>query len=364
VRRALRFEKPDRTPRDFVAAPEVWNRLAGHFGVRDRGEILERLDVDCRVVSYDTFCRHPDIDPDRIDMDAPQERSSTGGMWRAVEPDGCNRDIWGAQRRRVANAFGSLDELASYPLAAASGIEDLRKHRWPEPSWWDFTTLRDVIAGLNRSAVYSIRYRVGSVFETAWSLYGLATFLEELASDPRKPMYLMERIAEVHLENLRRVLETAVDLIDVVYFYDDLATQNGLLLSPRLYARYIQPWHCRIIAMAARFGKPAMMHCCGSVYPLIPTLIDMGLAVLNPIQPSARNMEPERLAAAFGGRIAFHGGVDVQHFLPCATPDQVRERVAATSRVLGERGGYIRAGSHHIQADTPLENILAMMSVD
>lgn len=364
VSQALRFERPDRTPRDFAAAPEVWTRLGNHFGTQVRDEILGRLGVDCRVVSYDSFCEHPDVTPGEIDMNASQERSSTGGMWRAIQPDGSNRDIWGAHRRRVPNAFGSFDEIVSYPLESARGIDDLRKHKWPEPGWWNFGELRNVIAGMNQSAVYSIRYRVGSVFETAWSLYGLERFLAELASEPDNPLYIMERIAEVHLENLRRVLETAGDLIDIVYFYDDLAAQNSLLLSPRFYTRYIQPLHRKIIELAASYGKPTMMHSCGSIYLLIASLIDMGLAILNPIQPSARDMEPERLAAEYGGRIAFHGGIDVQQFLPRATPEEVRQRVAHTSTVLGAHGGYIRAGSHHIQADTPVENILAMMSVD
>jgi uroporphyrinogen decarboxylase len=98
---------------------------------------------------------------------------------------------------------------------------------------------------------------------------------------------------------------------------------------------------------------------CGSVYRLIPRLIGMGLAVLNPLQPSARHMEPERLAAEFGGRLAFHGAIDVQQFLPRATPAEVREKVAWTCETLGRNGGYIMAGSHHIQADMPIENVLA-----
>jgi uroporphyrinogen decarboxylase len=89
----------------------------------------------------------------------------------------------------------------------------------------------------------------------------------------------------------------------------------------------------------------------------------MGLAILNPVQPHARSMDASRLAAEFGGRIVFHGGVDVQHLLPCATPDQIKEHVARLSETLGAQGGYIRAGSHHIQADTPIENVLAMFSV-
>ena len=143
------------------------------------------------------------------------------------------------------------------------------------------------------------------MFETAWSLYGFERFQIDLANHPEMPLYVMERIAEVHLENLRRVLELAGDLIDLVYFYDDAATGDGLLISPKMYERYLQPFHQRLTDKARQFNKPTMLHCCGSVYSLIPRWIDMGLSVLNPIQPLARSMEPERLAAEFGGESPF-----------------------------------------------------------
>jgi uroporphyrinogen decarboxylase len=318
------------------------------------------LGVDCRLVSYDSFCHDPAVDPAEVDCGASQERSSLAGLWRRVLPDGGNRDIWGAHRRRVANAFGVLDQFASHPLAEAASLAHLQKYRWPRPDWWDFRPLPQAISALNDTATFHIRYRVGSVFETAWSLVGFEKFLSDLAVQPELPAYIMERIAEVHLANLETALRLAGEQIDLVYFYDDLASQHGLLLSPAMYDRFIRPHHQRLIDLAARYGKPAMLHCCGSVYALLPRLIEMGLAVLNPVQPQARNMAHEKLAREFGDKIAFHGGIDIQDFLPRATPGQVRHQVAATCQILGAQGGYILSGSHHIQADTPLENILAM----
>jgi uroporphyrinogen decarboxylase len=362
VNQAVAFQKPDRTPRDFAAVPEVWTKLAKHFGTDDRNAILKRLDVDCRIVSYDSFCCPPGVSQAEVDQSASRERSSVGGMWRRIEPDGSNRDIWGAHRRRVATAFGTLDELTSFPLDSADTLEDLKQYNWPTTEWWNFSSLPETIQAFDESEAYNIRYRVGSVFETAWSLVGLEKFLIDLAITPALPLYIMERIAEVHLDNLKRVLDLAGDLIDIVYFYDDVATQEALLMSPEMYRQYLQTFHQRIIDLALSRGKRAMMHCCGSVYLLVDRLIDMGLSILNPIQPSAKNMEPERLAREFAGRIAFHGGIDIQQFLPKATHVQVREKVRYTCELLGKNGGYILAGSHHIQGDVPLENVLAMYS--
>ena len=363
VNGAISHRRTDRTPRDFAAVPEVWRQLQEHFETSERSEVLARLGVDCRIISYDSFCHDPEVDPAEVDWEASQERSSLSGMWRRVLPDGSNRDIWGAHRRRVANAFGTLDQFASHPLAEAASLEDLQQYRWPEPAWWDFRAVPQAISALNEKAVFHIRYRAGSVFETAWSLVGFERFLSDLALQPELPAYIMERIAEVHLANLESVLRLAGDQIDLVYFYDDLASQNGLLISTGMYDRFLRKHHQGLIDLAARYGKRAMLHCCGSVYPLLPQLIEMGLAVLNPVQPRAKNMAHAKLAREFGGRIAFHGGIDIQDFLPRATPDQVREHVTATTEILGAQGGYIMSGSHHIQADTPLVNILAMYEV-
>lgn len=360
VNQTIAFQKPDRTPRDFAAVPEIWKKLGDYFGVESRNEILKYLDVDCRIVSYDSFCQHPGVDTSQISATASMERSSIGGMWRKIEPDGSNRDIWGAHRRRVSHRYGAYDEFASFPLEDAQSIEDLKKYEWPRPDWWRFDGLSSFIDELNDRAVYNIRYRIGSVFETSWSLYNFEKFLLDLAMQPEMPQYVMERVTEVHIENLRTVLSSVGDLIDIVYFYDDIASQESLLISPKMYEDIVQPYHQKLIDIAASYGKPTMMHCCGAVYPMIDTFIEMGLTVLNPIQPTAKNMNPEKLAEEFGGRIAFHGGIDIQSFLPTATPNQVVEKVKYTSELLGKNGGYIIAGSHHIQADTPVENILAM----
>lgn len=360
VNKAIAFQKPERVPRDFAAVPEIWRKLGDYFGTEDRSEILKNLNVDCRIVSYDSFCTPPNIDTGNVNMYASQERSSLGGMWRNSLPDGSNLDIWGAHRKKIKNPSGELEQFASFPLESAQSIEELSNYIWPHPDWWDFSEIRSIIDNLNDSAAYSIRYRIGSFFETAWSIYNFEKFQVDMLLNPHMPKYVMDRIAEVHIQNLKTVLDLAGDLIDIVYYYDDIATQNGLLISPEMYEEFIQPYHQKAIDLAASYGKPTMMHCCGSAYPLIETFIQMGLKILNPIQPSAVNMNPEKLIAEFGGRITFHGGIDVQQFLPSASPQQVKEKVAYTCETLGVKGGYILSGSHHLQADIPVENVLAM----
>lgn len=341
VNKALAFEKPDRTPRDFAASPEIWAKLQQHFGVEEREDILKKLNIDCRVVASDSFCSPP---PDHI---RPEE-------------NGVKTDIWGARRKKIKIPTGYLEEYESYPLESAQSVDDLKQHAWPEQDWWDFADIRAIIEKINVSAAYNIRYRIGGFFETAWSFYGFEKFLLDLALNPDMPKYVLDRIAEIHINNLNSALENASDLIDIVYFYDDIASQNSLLMSPEMYNQFVKPYHAEVIQTAAKYDLPVMMHCCGSVFTLIDDLIGMGLKILNPIQPSAKDMNPEKLIDEFGGRIVFHGGIDIQKFLPFAAPEEVREKVEYTSNLLGSNGGYIMSGSHHIQSDTPLENVLAM----
>jgi uroporphyrinogen decarboxylase len=346
VNKALKFEKPDRTPRDFAASPEIWDKLGSYFETQDRNEILQKLDIDCRVVAADSFCRPP---------------SGTG---RQADENGINIDIWGARRKKIKIPTGHLEEYESYPLESAQTVDDFAKHIWPQQDWWDFSELRSHINKINNNQLYNIRYRIGGFFETAWSIYNFEKFLLDLALNPAMPKYVLERIGEIHIQNLKIVLDKAADMIDIVYFYDDVASQNSLLIAPEMYEEFVKPYHAEVIRIASNYELPVMMHCCGSVYPLIDSFIDMGLRILNPIQPSAKNMNPEKLSDEFGGRIVFHGGIDIQKFLPFASPDEVKEKVEYTCNLLGSSGGYIMSGSHHIQSDTPLENVLAMYDLD
>ena len=166
VNQAIFFQRPDRVPRDFAAVPEIWKGLGDYFGTEDRNETLKRLDVDCRIVSYDSFCQHPESDFKEVNMEVSQERSSVSGMWRKVEPDGSNRDIWGAHRKKVQTRFGALDQFASFPLESAQSLGDLENYQWPQPDWWDFENLRSHIEQLNDTAVEYAKKTIDTILTT------------------------------------------------------------------------------------------------------------------------------------------------------------------------------------------------------
>jgi uroporphyrinogen decarboxylase len=371
---ALSHQSPDRLPVDFLATPEIWDLLAERLGVdRQRldeslffdpawEEILRRLEVDCRVISYDQFCAPPEgAFPlgGRTEWWNVQSRSTPARMWRWVEEDGKATEIFGRRFRVQANELGSYEENMP-ALAAAQSLAEVKAHRWPDPDWWDFRPAKSVIRAMNRDRPRHVRFRMGSVFEVAWQLRGMETFLPEMAADPAIPTYMMERITDIMTEVTRRLLDEAGDDIDMVYFYDDVGSNLSLLISKKMWRALIRPCHQKLIDVAKKRGKQVMYHTDGAVRPLIPDLIEMGIDVLNPIQPGTTGMEPAALKRDFGAQISFHGGVDIVGLLPKASPADVRKAVRGLAADLGQNGGYIMAGSHHIQCDTPLDNVLAL----
>lgn len=374
VETALAHRQPDRTPVDFLAVPEIWTQLAAHFGLPpDKpGDdayfdpvweaVLERLEVDARVISFDQFCAPPTgaFGPGgRPEVWEVQSRSTPARMWRWRTDNGLALDIFGRGFREIANPTGVYEEHVP-TLAGASTLAEVQAHNWPDPDWWDFSGARAVVDALNKNGAKHIRYRMGTVFELAWQMRGMEKFLIELAGEPEIPDYMMERIADITIEVTKRALEAVGDAVDMVYFYDDLAANASLLMSKKMWRARIRPVHEKLIGVAKRYGKKVMYHSDGALRPLIPELIELGVDVLNPIQPSVAGMDAEGLKADFGDRLSFHGGVDIVGLLPKGAPDEVRAAARALIRVLGAGGGYVLASSHHIQSDTPLANVLAL----
>jgi uroporphyrinogen decarboxylase len=129
-----------------------------------------------------------------------------------------------------------------------------------------------------------------------------------------------------------------------------------------MFETLVKPYYEERIAYTKKFTKARYFHhTCGSVYSLIPHLIGAGVNILNPIQPGARDMEPEKLKKAYGDQLTFWGGIDTQHTLPYGTKEEVKEEVWRILDAMGaERGGYVLAPAHNIQPDVPPENIIAL----
>ncbi len=340
VETAIQRLEPDRVPFDFWAVPEESQKLRQYLGVQTDEEVLQLLGIDCRQIQPDY------VGPAPIDL----------GNGVFVEP-------WGSQRHLQSNPYGVYEEYAEYPLAEARNIAEVEAYPyWPVAEFWDYSGLKAKIAQLNQTVEYHLRYEVGGIFESAWGLYGLERFLIHMATGEMEiPNAIMACYTELFIANASRALEAAGGQIDMVYIFDDIGTQNGPLMSVRMWKQYILPWHMRLLESIRHYRARVMYHSCGAILPFIKDLVEeMKIDVLNPLQPRAAGMDLGYIKNTYGKQIAFHGGIDLQETLPHATPEVVKQEVAERCRILGEGGGYICAPAHNIQADVPVGNVIAM----
>ncbi len=210
---------------------------------------------------------------------------------------------------------------------------------------------------------YAISLSVGcNLLEWSQFLFGMENTFHYLASEKRKMARFLDRLTEVHLEELSRLLPKVRGYVQILVFGDDLGTQRGPQMSPATYRELFLPRHKRIYEYAKRLtGAHIFLHSCGGIYQMIPHLIEAGVEILNPVQTSASYMEPERLKREFGRDITFWGGgCDTQHLLARATPAEVREDVRRRLEVFMPGGGFVWAPVHNILADVPPENVLAL----
>ncbi|GAG38087.1 unnamed protein product, partial [marine sediment metagenome] len=203
--------------------------------------------------------------------------------------------------------------------------------------------------------------RCRGFFEISHFMCGMDKFMMDLALNPEFACCLMDHILDYLLEDTRRTLGAGNGNYTIYEYNDDIASQRGLLISPQMWRRYIKPRMAKVCDLIHSYGTKVRYHSCGSVYTIIPDLIEIGVDILSPVQPLAADMDPFRLKKEFGNNLAFHGAIDIQELLPKGSEQDVRNQVRRTIDMVGKDGGYILAGSHTIQADAPLENIIAMI---
>jgi uroporphyrinogen decarboxylase len=339
VETAIHLRQPDRVPFDFWAVPEMLLSLKNLLNAQTNEELLQLLGIDCRIVA-----------PDYI---GPLlERFSDNTFYTE----------WGSHRRLFSNEFSTYEEYASFPLANATSVSEVQTwNKWPKTEYWDWNSIVPKIKKVNQNVHYHIRYDVGGIFESAWALYGLEKFLIDLTERPETPCAIMDCYTDLMIANVHNLMKEAGGFIDIVYTYDDIATQNSLLMSPKMWREFIFPRHQRLNKVIKSYGLKILYHSCGAVYPLIRPLVeDLGIDVLNPLQPRAAMMDMQKIKDEFGRKIAFHGGIDLQQTMAHGTVEDVRAEVASRISILGKNGGYICTTAHYIQADTPLENVIAL----
>ncbi|MBN1540825.1 hypothetical protein JW992_01680 [candidate division KSB1 bacterium] len=274
----------------------------------------------------------------------------------ATEPlcqDGLKRwsDEWGTGW--TDDGHGAKTE--SYPLS--QGYEGLETYAFPDPYLpGRFVAADDQLKNRRERYLRSVVWF--TLFERLWMLRGFENMLMDPYVYERDFCRLRDRIVDYNLAIIDHWLNRGVH---AVFFSDDWGSQRGLLMNPDDWRRFYKPAYQALFDRVRNGNAHVWMHLCGNITAILPDLIDIGLNVLNPVQPQAMNVK--WLSRQFGGKVCFNGGVDVQGTLVNGTPEEVKREVHELVELFGKfNGGYIGGTSHSIMPETPLANVIALYS--
>jgi uroporphyrinogen decarboxylase len=359
VQCAMNHEEPDRVPFFLgTSSPTTmlgpaYDRFKAHLGIRRETRLFSKA------------FQYAELDEDilqRFGSDGRPIYAKAGpATLRREVSESVLIDDWGITWERKPSSL--YYEIAKCPLRGAS-IDDLEKYPWPDlahPS--RFVGLADEARRLHDETPYAV-VALGymQLFDMGMLLRGLDQWMLDLAGDPEFAHALLRKVTDMMTASARSYLAEVGPYIDLITISDDLGTQKGPMISPKMYREMIKPYHAELIsAIKEKHNVKTFFHSCGDVYRLIPDLIEVGVDVLNPVQVSAGEMaDTVRLKREYGGKLTFCGGIDTRWVMPCGTTDDVRAEVRRRITDLAPGGGYIAATVHCIQPDVPPENVVAM----
>ena len=341
-------------------------------------EVLDRFQVDVIELGrgfglekeYWKEWQLPDGTPGKIPAHINLVKEN--GNWFACSDDGT---------RIAAQPKGSLyfDQIY-FPL---QGVKDLKtvdfdaafeKSMWnklsnpPAPLGYDSEGMQKLREGAKKLRESTDRAIValfgGNLHEIPQFLFRADNWFMMLASEPDQTHHFLDQLVEYHLNNLEKFLSAVGDYIDIIQFGDDLGMQTGPQISKKMYDTFLKPRHSILWNRAKKLANvKVMLHCCGGVYPLLPSFIEAGLDIINPVQTTCKDMEAERLKKEFGKDLVFWGGgCNTRDILGTSTPEQVAQDVRERVNILAPGGGFVFQQIHNIMANVPPENIVAMFN--
>ncbi len=351
---ALTHQTPDKTPKDLDFNRNAWLHSLGQ-------DPADRFGLEVRRVE-------PSPSREQSDFERYLERLPAH-LYVGDPATVANYREWGydpaaaRSRNRDVQEYDPLSLDEYNPLATAVSLADLRRYRFPDISAdYRYRDLQSQVAGLHRRhlAVLGDPPRLGGViFETAQRLRGYYNLLLDFKLHPALAAYLLDQITEMCVHNCALLARSGVDILALG---DDVGEPTRMLLSPSMWRDYLKPRLARVIA-AAKNEKPDLLvryHSDGCIEPIIPDLIEIGVDVLEPVQPDV--MDPARLKAQYGDRLAFWGTVGVQTTWssrpqPATIREEVRERIAT----VGKGGGLLIAPAYDVEPEVPWVNQKAFL---
>jgi uroporphyrinogen decarboxylase len=353
---ALNHKEPDRVPIDLLgSASRITNDL--YF------EIIKYLGLDSysekvrpgKTAEYSDYriCEKVDSDFRHAVIGSPYEKRGY------VDDSGLIFDEWGIGYKMIAG----LPQMVFHPLANAT-YEEIGKYKGPivrDPG--RLRGLEIVKKWYDENEYYIVASSPcsGVVYDFCYYLRGLEKFLMDMASGSKSAARLIDMVTDIIIEFYEYYLTPIADYVGWVEFQSDFASQQQLMFSPDMFRKYLKKPYKKIFDAVKKIAPDAkiFLHSCGAVRQLIPDLIDIGVDILNSLQPKAKGMNSFELKSEFGNELILHGGLDMQGALSGTREEAIneaKERITA----FAPNGGYIFSSSNHFMGDTPVENFFAV----
>ncbi len=343
---ALNHQIPDRCPMQVSFTPEFANRLKKEIHLKDSGvhnphgggnsyELEQIIGEDLLLTSVGwANCYY---------QDAASYVDEWGIGWRSTE-------------YTTPYGKGTYTEIVGHPLAEDGAVA---RYNAPDPERPELYKEAQWLIDHFKDEYFIVGVTVTTIFETAWALRGLERLLSDLVINPELAEQILDIPYQYHLTAAKKLTQMGVDMI---WIGDDVGAQNNMMISPRMWRRFLKPRMANFIAelKAINPNVKVAYHSDGNIYAIIPDLIEIGLDVLNPIQPAS--IDPAKIKEEFGDKLCFWGSIDEQHTLPFGSASDVQNEVLTRLRTLGKDGGLILGPTHHVQLDTPMENFWAMIN--
>ncbi len=365
AQKALNHEEPDRIPNDLsgtiVSAihKEAYTEVTDYLGV-DPGGMEMMDDVQQLPEVSDEFRDYFEVDFLQLAANSPKD-------WELQieerEDSFVYYDEWGTLMKMPKNG-GHYFDYYEFPLTG--DLQELKNYNWPDPDDPARTE------GLRERAKEMIEegYAIcgsplfgGGILEQSERIIGLAEFFTLLLKDEAAAVYTLDRLTDIYSRAIENFLAEVGDLVDVILYWDDIGSQDSLLISPKTYRELIKPRQAKLFeTVHSNSDAKVFYHTDGAVRSLIPDLIEIGVEVLQPVQVNCRGMgDTASLKEEFGDDIVFWGAsCDTQKTLPYGSPEDVREETKRRIFDLKEGGGFVFSPIHNLQPGVPPENIEAM----
>ena len=243
-----------------------------------------------------------------------------------------------------------------HPMANFDSVEQLLSYPFLDYSDADCTAQKDAVQKAHSQDLIAIGNMQCTIWETAWYMRSMENLMMDMLSDDPMAEVLLDKVTE---NAILRANSFARSGVDVLFLGDDIGMQSSIMMSESLYCDWLKPRLKKVIDSAKRINPNLIVfyHSCGFVTPFIPHLIDVGVDVLNPIQPEC--MDFKELHATFGNQLSFHGGIGTQTTMPFGSPDDVRRQVFESLDIAGDNGGLFVAPTHLLEPEVPVENVIA-----